>query len=516
MRFLIPLSVASRRAVRPVELMAVFLLMVAVYLACILASPVRQPACADEFAYLFSAKLMANGHLSLPAEPDAAFFQTYYILEEPARVGRFHPGQSASLALGILAGSPLFGVLLTLACGMTTFYMLLRVVLGVLVSLITSLAFAVAMTSGYWAHSYWGGGVPMLGAMMFLYAIFATMRERRGVVPWSREVFGVLGIVLMALSRPFEGAMFVAMILAASCVVERLRSCRRMMWCGGLVSGVILAAYNFSVMGSVLAFPYWVYESEWCRYPIFLWQHAPDAGLPSVGIPILDMGRQSLHETATWLELVLSMPGRMIVPFAYVFGNCTVILVVFGLMGTLRFGSLRWLLPAWCGLICVATIVRAWHPHYAAPWFPLMMFCGILFTLSVFRRYAAVVAAVLSLAWFVLGGTAQYPESNVARLMRESIAVTVDGSERTMVFVEPPDSARLASQVVLDNPPDRATAPCLLVNLLGADACDRFCATHPDRRAYVLRFVRSESGVTAAVVPYADYRKASYAKFPRT
>lgn len=513
MRFLVPLWAASRRPIAIFEIVAVFIVMLVVYLIGLLVNPISEPSCADEFAYLFSAKLMATGRVSLPAEPDARFFQTYYILEEPVRMGRFHPGQSAALALGILVGAPVVGVLATLVAAMGFFYALLRIIFNVSVSAVFALAFAASSCLSYWFLSYWGGGVSMLGAMLFFYVVVYQVRHRLVALGFRLALLGVIGVVLLAVSRPAEGAMLVGSVLIMSFFRPRMRALFPMVLLAGVISVVVVLGYNYVSIGSFLTFPYYVYESVWCKYPVFIWQHLPESGLSPVGVPILDLGRVALTETDSWFKMVCAVPLRFIMPFAYVFGNCTVLIAIFSLGGIFWFKSLRWMISLLAGLLFVSIVIRAWQPHYAAPWFPLMMFVGSVVVMRAFGKLAPVFALVLLVAWFGTGGVAQYPESNVVRLMKVCIASAINLSDRVIVFVEPPDSPILAAQVVLDNPLDRSGASWLMVNLLSAGECDRFCAQHADRKAYVFRFLRTPAGVCGELVNYSEYRLASHAKF---
>jgi 4-amino-4-deoxy-L-arabinose transferase-like glycosyltransferase len=67
----------------------------------------RLPHLEDEVAYLFQARTLALGRLTVPSpEPPEAFWTPFVLDHEGRRFGKYPPGWPALLALGVLAGAP--------------------------------------------------------------------------------------------------------------------------------------------------------------------------------------------------------------------------------------------------------------------------------------------------------------------------------------------------------------------------------------------------------------------------
>jgi hypothetical protein len=67
----------------------------------------RLPHLEDEVAYLFQAKTLALGRLTVPSpEPEEAFWTPFVLDHQGQRFGKYSPGWPAVLALGVLLGAP--------------------------------------------------------------------------------------------------------------------------------------------------------------------------------------------------------------------------------------------------------------------------------------------------------------------------------------------------------------------------------------------------------------------------
>lgn len=67
----------------------------------------RLPHLEDEVAYLFQARTLALGRLTVPSpEPEESFWTPFVLDHEGRRFGKYPPGWPALLALGVLAGAP--------------------------------------------------------------------------------------------------------------------------------------------------------------------------------------------------------------------------------------------------------------------------------------------------------------------------------------------------------------------------------------------------------------------------
>ncbi|MDO8670511.1 MAG: glycosyltransferase family 39 protein [Dehalococcoidia bacterium] len=65
------------------------------------------PHVEDEDAFLFQAKVIATGRIFVPSPPLPQFFPTQFVIDRDGkRFGKYPPGYSAVLSLGVLAGQP--------------------------------------------------------------------------------------------------------------------------------------------------------------------------------------------------------------------------------------------------------------------------------------------------------------------------------------------------------------------------------------------------------------------------
>jgi hypothetical protein len=160
------------------------------------------PAVHDEFSYLLAADTFRHGRCTNPTHPLWQHFETIHVLLQPSYASKYPPGQGLFLAAGWLAGGhPIVGVWLGvgLACGAIAW--MLRACLPAEWATLGGLLAASQLGFGEWGRGYWGGGVAAAGGALFLGAWFRLLRRPR----WSHSIVMAVGLVLLALSRPFEG-----------------------------------------------------------------------------------------------------------------------------------------------------------------------------------------------------------------------------------------------------------------------------------------------------------------------
>ncbi len=67
----------------------------------------RLPHLEDEVAYLFQAKILAGGHLTIESpQPHSSYWQPFVLDQEGRRFGKYAPGWPLLLAVGVLFGQP--------------------------------------------------------------------------------------------------------------------------------------------------------------------------------------------------------------------------------------------------------------------------------------------------------------------------------------------------------------------------------------------------------------------------
>jgi hypothetical protein len=126
-----------------------------------------------------------------------------------------------------------------------------------------------------WSESYRGGGLAALGGALVFGGVLRLMhasRVRDGAIAGA-------GLVLLAVSRPFEGV-----VLAAGCAIglialRRVRV-RPLLVASAVVAAGLLAvgAHNRAVTGSFTVLPWVEYARQYDPAPQFVWQR--DKALP--------------------------------------------------------------------------------------------------------------------------------------------------------------------------------------------------------------------------------------------
>lgn len=172
------------------------------------------PTVNDEFAYLLGAETLAEGRLSNSQHPLWPHFETFSVSHDPVYVSKYPPAISGFMAIGLkLFGHPWWGQVLAYALASAALAWMLRAWVGPRWALIGGVLVALHPImqhfeqydynwSNYsWTHSYWGGAVTMLGAALLFGGVRHFVRNGRALDAFWMAV----GLVILALSRPFEG-----------------------------------------------------------------------------------------------------------------------------------------------------------------------------------------------------------------------------------------------------------------------------------------------------------------------
>jgi hypothetical protein len=242
----------------------------------------------DEFSYLLAADTFAEGRLTNPTPPAWKHFETMHVLVRPSYQSKYPPGQGLAMALGqVVFGHPIWGVWLTCALAAAAIYWALLAVVSRPWALAGGLVTCLHPQLLEWGQRYWGGAVATFGGALVL---GATLRLcRAGLVPPStpagtspalRSIALAVGIFVLAISRPFEGFVFVVVLAAFFGRAiwreyERRTLLTRLLLPAALVlvPGMLwIGYYNWRVTGKVTRLPYAEHHAVYGTSPLFIFQ----------------------------------------------------------------------------------------------------------------------------------------------------------------------------------------------------------------------------------------------------
>jgi len=360
--------------------LAVGLLALAVRLAILPVRPIPQPTVHDEFAYLLGAETFCLGRVTNRPHPMWVHFETFHENFQPTYASKYPPAQSLFLALGWkLFGEPWYGVWLSCGAMCAALCWMLQGWLPPRYALLGGLmAVAEWGVAGYWIDSYWGGAVAAAAGALVLGAVPRLVRRPSAGV----AVMAALGVVTLANSRPYEGAVTAGAAVGALLMWQRRarRPFKELLaWRVAAPAGAILACglaamlyYNYRVTGDALRMPYAVNQAQYGVAPIF-WTMAPKK--PPV----------YRHEAIRklWMDLDMAVykrarasPGHVLVAFCQMLPvfvtplalAAVAIAAIFRRSRKVRY-ALAMLAAATAGLLLERTSL----PHYFAPAAGLVM-----------------------------------------------------------------------------------------------------------------------------------------------
>ncbi len=244
-------------------------------------SPIPLPFVPDDFSFLLAADTFAHGRLTNPAPAMWTHFESIQISMQPTYMSMYFPAQGLVLAAGkVLLGHPWYGVLVSSALMCAGICWMLQAwlppgwaLLGGILAMLRLGLFS------YWVNTYTGGGlVTALGGALVLGALPRLMKTAR----FRYGLLMAVGIVLLALTRPYEGLLLclpVAAVLGrwAFFGKTRLRAAvllRRAAFPLVLIvaAGAWMGYYNYRLFGNPLTLPYTINRATYAMAPYFVWQ----------------------------------------------------------------------------------------------------------------------------------------------------------------------------------------------------------------------------------------------------
>ena len=385
--------------------LGVGLLALALRLALLPVRPIPEPTVQDEFAYILGAETFCLGRVTNPPHPMWTHFEPFQENSQPTYASKYPPAQSLFLALGWkLFGHPWYGVWLSCGAMCAALCWMLQGWLPPRYALLGGLM-AVAQwgIAGYWVNSYWGGAVAAAAGALVVGAVPRLARRPTAGV----AALAALGVVTLANSRPYEGA--VTVVAAAGALWLWRRHAHRPF--RGLLARRVAAPafailvcglaamlyYNYRVTGNALLMPYTLNQRTYGVVPVF-WI------LPLGPVPVYRY--EVMRRLWVDYELSLYRPARAWPPHVAIlfvrtlwhFFLTTVSTLALLAAIFLRRGRKVGMALAIAGVATAALLLEKYpNPHYFAPAMGLVL---LLVLLGV--QYVRVQAGGLAMAAFTV------------------------------------------------------------------------------------------------------------------
>jgi hypothetical protein len=250
---------------------AVFLLSCVGRIALLPIEPFTAPSIHDEFSYLLAGDTFAHGRVTNPTPPVWHHFEQFYVLMQPTFASKYGIAQPLFMALGQRwLSTPRAGILLSMALAAASLCWMLQAYLPAEWALLGGLMAVVRISwFSYFGNSYWGGSAAILGGCLLLGAAARLARKTT-----ARDgLLMVLGLLLLANSRPFEGALISLPTCLYTVWILVQKRARVHIWLPGLTlllaGAVLTGCYCQRVTGRII-FPWIEYWQQWSMCPPFL------------------------------------------------------------------------------------------------------------------------------------------------------------------------------------------------------------------------------------------------------
>ena len=334
------------------------------------------PEVHDEFAYLLAADTFAEGRLTNPTHPFWEHFESFHIIHEPTYQAKYPPGQGLLLALGkTLTGDPSYGVWIGAGLLSASLAWSLLVWLPPAWAVLLA-AFATAQIGwfSYWAQSFWGGAVAGIGGALVIGA-YGTIRKEARV--WSGVVLGG-GLVILALSRPFEGAIL-GVLVGSTLLLRGIRRTRARQG-GILIRGLVpatlvvalgltaLGSYHQAVTGSALPMPYQVYEEQYAAAPTLIFQtpgEPPTYRHAAMERYWMEWGKARHEAHRSLSTLAPATAHKLLIILGFFLGPAVAAFIIAGIAPTARPEPV--LTAGLLAVLAAALMTKGAYPHYLAP-----------------------------------------------------------------------------------------------------------------------------------------------------
>lgn len=242
---------------------AIFTVAVVWRLALLPLEPVPKPLYHDEFSYLLGAETFVHARLTNPTPPVPLALETIHTNMWPTYESMYMPGPALLLAFGQLLGSPWLAVLLATAIFPAVLYWAFSAWIPRSYALVASaIALGITSTMNWWFDNYFCLALSCLGTSLVLGSLPRIARFSAPGGSWRVTWPLGLGLILLLLTRPFEGVCVVLPCVLVLVWHVLRRGWARLLQLAAFPSAMLslvfvwLLFYNWRGTGHALLFPY--------------------------------------------------------------------------------------------------------------------------------------------------------------------------------------------------------------------------------------------------------------------
>ncbi|MCU1329413.1 MAG: hypothetical protein JWN34_4783 [Bryobacterales bacterium] len=368
------------------------LLPIALRLALLAHHPIPEPSVSDDFSYLLLGDTLAHFRLANAVHPMHRFFETVFVLQEPAYASIYPLGQGLALAFGqLIFKSPWAGVALSVGLFCAAVYWMLRGWLAPRWALLGGFVAVILFGPlNQWMNNYWGGAVSAIaGCLVF----GALPRLRRGPTTSAALLLGA-GLGMQVLTRPYE-----ALLMGICIVPALLRVSGRQLTVAALAvfpALLLTLMQNHAVTGDWLKLPYMESRTQYGVPAAFTFQPMPKPQRPLVREQEMDYQAQvDAHAEAGnfWPRLA----GR--IKFLRFFLYAPLYLALVWAVPLLRQRQYLWVAVTLAIFALGTNFYPYFYPHYVAAAACLILLLAVA-GLSRLNPNAALLILTLCLARF--------------------------------------------------------------------------------------------------------------------